>query len=90
MSFTDTMLGGMRRGFDHRLLPPYRVSRDEEVDLDSSTGDSGAVPKRSSTTEDLEQGVEAPPTITSRCRHVPSAPIGGTDIELAPVPTAGD
>lgn len=29
-------LGGMKRGFDHKLLPPYRITKDKDPEVDAA------------------------------------------------------
>lgn len=37
MLAADLSLGGMRRGFDHKLLPPYRITKeDSSPDVEST------------------------------------------------------
>lgn len=58
---TDTEIGGLQRGFDHRLMRPYRVTRTSGMAHAMAAG-TVDICKQKFSPEDLERGEERPPT----------------------------
>ncbi|KAL8960223.1 MAG: hypothetical protein Q9193_003030 [Seirophora villosa] len=78
-------LRGLRRGFDHKLLPPYRVSRDDDVVHNHAVSHRPAASEKSHSTGDLERGEEMP-QIACPAQGAPSMYVGEDDVELASLP----
>ena len=61
---TDSEIGGLQRGFDHRLMRPYRVTRTSGMAHALAAG-TVDIFQRKYNPEDLERGEERPPTSNS-------------------------
>lgn len=84
-NFSNKELGGLRRGFDHKLLPPYRVSRDDNVVYNHAVSNRTAASGKSHSTGDPERGEEIP-QVTCPAQGAPSVHVGEDDVELAGLP----
>ena len=50
----------MQRGFDHRLLPPYRVIKDIDVEQDAESSDAVPMEDYRDDAEDFKKAQESP------------------------------
>ncbi|KAL8921542.1 MAG: hypothetical protein Q9208_005696 [Pyrenodesmia sp. 3 TL-2023] len=71
---------GLQRGFDYRLMRPYRVSRRAAVDHALGTG-SVVMFKPEHSPEDLERGEDTPPS-SNPGQNAPSLPVWKDGHEL--------
>ncbi|KAL8653268.1 MAG: hypothetical protein Q9210_002195 [Variospora velana] len=82
-------LRGMQRGFDHKLMPPYQVSRTDGVVQATAASSQNAAPKEGGSTEDLEKGKMTTQS-SGPCQNAPSVHVGEDNVELVNLPMEND